>query len=511
VSIIPGTDRSNPVRTRIPPHWRFFGVAVLGLLAASLWVRFTASVPPEPAKVAVRPNSLAVVPFINTNPDPADDYLGPGVAAELTRGLRRLSGLRVVHRSSAFAGASRDQLALGGRLGVGTVLEGTVRRSADRLRVTAHLVDVGEGFDLWSDTYERTPADLLAIQRDITRAIADALRLHLEHDSAAILQPITGNIHAYYAYLAGVYLLERPGFGPEAVREAVAHLNRAVRLDSSFALAHAALANAYLPRGGIELSPPRVTMPRAEAAALQAQRLDSTLGEPHSILGTIRFSYSRNWRTAEGELRRAITLAPDSPEAHLAYSRFLVAMGRMDESLRQSERAVQLSPAAPGFVQHLGWHHLHARQYERARESLRRAIELDSTQWLPHLYLALVEQVTGNYDEALARLRLPLSAAPERPEVQVALGQVYALSGRTEEARTVLQRLQEASKNHYVSPYLIGCLQATLGLRVQAFTSLNRAVVERSSLVPYLRVDPRLDTLRTDARFGRLLRRIRLP
>jgi TolB-like protein/Flp pilus assembly protein TadD len=497
------------VSRRVPPHWRLFGVALLGLLAGSLWLRFTAVVPPEPAKVAARPNSLAIVPFVNTNPDPGDDYLGYGIAAELTRSLRRLSGLRVVPRSSAFSGASRDPRALGRRLGVGTVLEGTVRRSADQLRVTAHLVDVSEGFDVWSDTYERTPADLLAIQSQIVRAIAEALRIRLEGDSAAITEAITGDIDAYYSYLSGLYLLDRPGV--EALREAVAHLNRAVRLDSNFALAHAALAKAHLPRNGLELSPPRVLMPRAETAAQQAQRLDTTLWQPHSILGTIRFSYSRNWRAAEVEHRQALTLAPDAPEAHLAYSRYLVAMGRMDESLRQSERASELSPMAPRFAQHLGWHHVHARDYDRARESLRRAIELDSTDWMPHWYLALVEQVTGNYDEALARLRLPLSAAPERPEVQVTLGQVYALSGRSDEARATLERLQETARDHYVSPYLIACLQGTLGMRVQAFSSLNRAVTERSSLLPYLRVDPRLDTLRTDARFGRLLRRIRLP
>jgi tetratricopeptide (TPR) repeat protein len=362
---------------------------------------------------------------------------------------------------------------------------------------------------VWSDTYERNPADLLAIQSEITRAIADALRIRLEGDSAAITEMITGDIDAYYSYLSGLYLLERPGL--DVAREAVAHLNRAVRLDSNFALAQAALARAHLPRKGLDLAPPRVMMPRAEAAAQQAQRLDTTLWEPHSILGTIRFTYSRNWHAAEVEHRQALTLAPDAPEAHLAYSRFLAAMGRMDESLRQSERASELSPMAPRFAQHLGWHHLHARDYDQARESLRRAIELDSTDWMPYWYLAVVEQVSGNYDEALARLRLPLSAAPERPEVQVTLGQVYALSGRIEEARAALQRLRKTARDNYVSPYLIACLQATLGMRVQAFSSLNRAVTERSSLVPYLRVDPRLDTLRTDARFGRVLRRIRLP
>jgi serine/threonine-protein kinase len=454
---------------------------------------------------------MAILPFVNASPDSSDNYLGHGVAAELTRTLNEMTGLRVAARSSAFGlkQTGGDLRILGRRLNVGTVLQGSVRRSGDRLRVTARLVDVDEGFDLWSETYERTPADLLAVQTEIRDALAGTLRLPGAGDSA--LQPVrpTSSLAAYDAYLAGRYLLEQRTSG--TAPRAIAYLTRAIRADSGFAQAHATLAEAYLRRGDAEALPPLVAVPMAKAAALRALELDSTLAEAHTTLGAIHFEHHRNWRGAEVEFRRAIALQPGSPEAYQQYSRFLIAMGRIDESREASERALQLSPASPLMVQHLGWHYLHAREYGRAREALWRAMEMDSTAWRPHLELALVEQAAGNYQEAETRLQVPLRVAPERAEVQAALGQVYALSGRTEEAKTILQQLRQAAEQRYISPYLIACVQASLGLRTQAFAFLDRAVRGRSDFVAYLRIDPRVDTLRTDRRFARLLRQVRLP
>jgi tetratricopeptide (TPR) repeat protein len=276
-------------------------------------------------------------------------------------------------------------------------------------------------------------------------------------------------------------------------------------------LAYAALAEAYLRRGGVEAEPPLVAVPLAKAAATRALELDSTLAEVHTTLGNIHFGYDRDWRNAELEFRRAIALEPSSPEAYHAYSHYLLAVGRVDEATEAGERALQLSPGAPELTRHLGWHYLHVREYGRAREALWRAIELDSAAWRPHFDLALVEQVAGNYGEAETHLRIPLRIVPERAEVQVALGQVYALSGRADSARAILRRLHEAAELRYISPYLIGALQGSLGQRTQAFASLNRAVRERSDLVAYLRIDPRVDSLRADRRFPRMLRQLRLP
>jgi serine/threonine-protein kinase len=453
---------------------------------------------------------MAILPFRNTSPDSADDYLGPGVAAELTRSLSRLSGLRVAARSSAFAvPRDGDPRVTGRALNVGTVLEGSVRRSGNRLRVTAHLVDVEAGFDLWSETYERVPAEIFAVQDEIRNAVAATLRLPGVADSAAAPERPSTSLDAYDAYLAGRYLLDQqiPGAAPRAIDD----LTRAVRLDTSFALASAALAEAYLLRGAFEALPPLVATPLAKEAAVRALELDSTLAEAHATLGSIRFGYDRDWSGAETEFRRAILLDSALPEAYAEYSRYLLAMGRIDESRAASENALRLSPVSPLMMQHLAWHYLHARQYGRAREALSRAIEIDSTAWRPQFYLAAVELAAGNLPEAEARLRIPLEAAAERTEVQVALGQVYAGSGRPEEAKAILLRLRQEGEQRYVSPYLIACLQASLGMKAQALAFLERSLRERSDLVVYLRSDPRVDSLRADRRFERLLRQLRLP
>jgi len=505
------TPAPPPVRLSVPPHWAIFGLAVLGLLAVSLWLRASVPARSQPAPIAVRPNSMAILPFTNASPDSGDNYLGHGIAVELTRYLSQLSGLRVAARSSAFATprGDADPRVTGRRLNVSTVLQGSVRRSSDRLRVTARLVDVDEGFDLWSETYERAPSEIFAVQDEIRNAVAVTLRLAGAADSTAMPARPTTSLAAYDAYLAGRYLLDQriPGAAPRAID----YLTRAVRLDTSFAQANAALAEGYLRRGDIEALPPLVAAPLAKEAAVRALELDSTLAEAHATLGTIRFGYDRDWSGAETEFRRAISLEPSRPEAYTQYSRFLFAMGRMDESRAASERAVRLSPLSPLIMQHLAWHHLHARQYERARESLWRAIEMDSTAWRPHFDLAVVESAAGNLPEAEARLRIPLAVAPERAEVQAALGQVYAASGRTEEAKAILLRLRQAAEQRYVSPYLIACLQASLGMKAQALTFLERSARERSDMVVYVRIDPRVDSLRADRRFARLLRQLRLP
>jgi Tfp pilus assembly protein PilF len=249
----------------------------------------------------------------------------------------------------------------------------------------------------------------------------------------------------------------------------------------------------------------------AKRAVARALQLDSTLADAHTTLALIHFGFDRDWRKAETEFRKAIVLAPSSPQPQQQYSRFLLAMGRNDEAREAGQRAVELSPAAPLMVEQLGWQYLHARQYDRGREALWRSLEMDSTAWRTHFDLALLEQAAGNFPEAEARLRVPLQVAPERAEVQLALGQLYAATGRVDQAKEILQQLRQTAEQRYVSPYFIACLQASLGLRSQAFAFLDRAVRERSEFVAYLRIDPRVDSLRADRRFARLLRHLRLP
>jgi TolB-like protein/Tfp pilus assembly protein PilF len=450
-----------------------------------------------------------VLPFVNTSPDVADDYLGYGIAAELTLDLAGVRGLQVSPRSSAFAPrqVQGDPRIAGRRLGVAAVLMGTVRRSGDRLRVTARLVDVEEGFDIWSETYERETSEVFDIQDEIQTSVAGALRIPLPPNAAS--SRVRPSLQAYDAYLAGRYELNL--LAPGSARRAQAHLTRAVRLDSMFARAHAALAEAHMLRGGLDAVSPLMAIPLAKASVLRALQLDSTLAEAHATLGTIRFGFDRNWSNAEVEFRRALAREPNAPELYAQYARYLLAMGRIDEARSHIERALQLSPLSPMLTHQLGWHYMHTRQYDRARETLQRARDLDPSAWRVDLDLTLLEHASANYAVAEAHLRRAMSAASQRAELLAAAAQLHAVQGRTEDAKTVLNELEAAGSDRYISPYLIASVQSSLGQRRAAFASLDRAVKERAELVAYLRIDLRVDSLRTDRRFTRLLRQLRLP
>ena len=489
---------------RIPPHWRLFGFAVSGLLLVSVWLRFSAPPTPHPVKITARPSSIAVLPFRNTNPDSSDNYLSYGLGAEIARMLGRMPGLTLADVTWPPV-AAENPVELGERAGVGSVLEGTVRRAGGRLRVTAHLVDVGEGFDLWSETYEAPASDLQQVQGEIVNAIALTLRLPAEN-STQIRRP-TNNTAAYDAYLGGTYLLargdSRDGF------ETVSRLIRAVRLDSNFALAHAALAQAQMPEVQQEL-PPRLTLLTAESAARRAIQLDSTLASPHRVLGEIRMGYYRDWPGAEREFQRAIALAPSSPEGYAAYARFLLAMGRADSALAIGRRAALLNPLSPEAEEQLGWLYLHTRELDQAREVLSRAIQRDSLDWRPHFDLGLLELSAANYGRARDHLENSVRRAPLRLELHVAWAQLLALAGQSDSAMIFMQQFRYPFWK-WVPPYLEATMQAALGQRSKAFASLEQAAAERSELVPYLRIDPRLDQLRADPRFSRLVKRLQLP
>jgi len=488
-----------------------FSGAVLTLLIVSFWLRAASPNPGQPVPAAVRASSIAVLPFVNTSPDVADDYLGHGLGAELTEALSGVRGVQVGARSSAFAPrqVAADPRLAGRRMGVATVLLGSVRRSGDRLRVTARLLDVAEGFDVWSEAYERQASELFDIEAEIRNAVAGALRAPALGDSASGRPRPTPSFLAYDAYLAGRYELEQSS--PGSNRRAQAHLARAVRLDSTFAEAHAALAEAYMRGGGTEAMSPLTAAPLARAAATRALALDSTLAQAHSTLGTIRFLFDRQWGRAEVQFRRALALDSTDTDLYPPYARFLLAMGRNDESRSLIERALDLSPLSPGLTHQLGWDYLHTRQYDRAREFLQRASALDSTAWRVDADLALLEQAAGDYPAAEAHLRSALVAAPQRAELLAAAAQLQAVRGQTEEAKLLLERLRAIATDRYISSYLIAGVEASLGRRTDAFASLARAVKERSELVAYLRIDLRVDSLRTDRRFARLLRQLRLP
>jgi serine/threonine-protein kinase len=505
------TAERAAVRRRLSPRWAFFSFAVFGLLALTLWLRYTAPAPtPVAAAPEPRPRSVAVLPFVNASPDSGNEYLSDGMTGELTAALGRVPGLRVAAPASVYAlrRPGEDPREAGRRLAVGTVLEGSVRQANDRLRVTVHLVSVSEGFDLWSETYERPPGDVFAVQEEIVRSVVQTLRIPgAEGWSDSV--PATANLDAYTAYLRARYAMSRPGAADPAY--AAALYQEAIGLDSGYAPAWAGLAAAHVARSLGQGARPSEAMPAARAAATRALALDSGLAVAHTALARVRFLYDRDWPAADSAFQRALLINPNRAEVHHAYAHLLLVLGREEEALSQSRRALELSPLDPETIAHLGWHQLYARRYADVRESLDRALAADSTRAETRRLFGLLAEVLGDYELAESHYRTALELAPGDLALVASIGRLHALDGRPEEARAVLARLDSLSAERWVSPWLFAGIAEALGDRRRAFAWMEEAVADRVGDVVYLDLDPRLDRLRGDRRFTRLRRSVGLP
>ena len=499
------------LRRRLSPRWAFFSVAVLALLGITLWLRYAAPTPPPTASApAPRPNSVAVLPLVNASPDTANEYFSNGLTEELAALLGRAPGLRVAAPASAFAlrGRSEEPRDAGRRLGVGTVLEGSVRQANDRLRLTVHLVSVSEGFDLWSETYERPRAEIFRVLEEIAREVVAALRLPGAASWDPTL-PASSSLDAYTAYLRGRHaLVARSAPDPTY---AAALYQEALGLDSTFAPAWAGLATAHARRAMAQGARPAEAMPAARVAATRALALDSTLAPAHTALAQVRFLYDWAWAAADSAFQRALVINPNRPEVHHWYAHLLLATGRGDEALAHSARARELSPLDPELIAHLGWHALLTRRYAEAREFLDRALAVDSSRAETRQLLGLLAEVLGDYELAESHYRGALERAPDDLEILASLGRTHALDQRTDEARAVLARLDSLTAERYVSPYLLVGIAEALGDRRRTFAWLEEAVADRIAQLVYLDLDPRLDRLRDDRRFTRIRRRVGLP
>ncbi len=501
--------RSHP--TDPTRRWAFFFVAVFGLLGVTLWLRYTAPLPAGAARIPEsRPSSVAVLPLVNASPDSANEYFSDGITDELTAALGRVPGLRVAAPSSAFAlkGRGEDPRVFGRRLDVAAVLEGSVRQDNDRLRISVHLVSVSEGFDLWSETYERPAGDVWAVQQEIARSVVAALRAPGARPQPAAPLP-TRSLDAYLIYLRARHAVSRPG-APDP-SQAAALYREAIRLDSSFAPAWAGLGGAEIQRAVVEGVRPADAMLAARDAAVRAMGLDSSLAVAHFTFAQVRFLYDRDWSGADSAFQRALLLNPNRPEIHHWYAHLMLVLGRGDEALAHGRRALELSPLDPELIAHGGWHYIHAGRYADARESLDRAAAVDSARAGTRYLQGLLAEVQGDYELAESHYREALDVAPGDLETLASLGRIHGLSGRPDDARGVLAQLDTVSATRYVSPYLLAGIAEAMGDRSRAFAWLEEAVADHAGQLVYLELDPWLDRLRGDRRFARIRRSVGLP
>jgi eukaryotic-like serine/threonine-protein kinase len=452
--------------------------------------------------------SVAVLPLVNMSSDRENEYFSDGMTEELITALGKVEGLRVAARTSAFAfkGTEADVREIGAKLNVGTVLEGSVRRSGRRLRLNAQLVSTKDGYRLWSEEYDRELADVFAVQDDLARAIVGALRVTLQRPGGALVKAGTGDLQAHDLYLQGRFQWNRRTY--ESMPQAVRYFERAVARDSGYAEAHGAVAEAYalLPIYGV--SNAAYAYPRARAAALRALALDSTLGNAHATLGVVREMYAYDWAGAERELRRAVALAPAYATGHQWYAEYLSAVGRDAEARREAERAVALDPLSPIIRVDQALALARGGHLDEAIAVLQRVVEANPDFLAARNQLGWVFLCAGRLPEAVAQLEAAVRMSNRRSGAG-RLAFAYGRLGRPDSALVLTRVLVERYRRESVFPYSVAIAYAGVGDRERALEWLTRAVDEHDPNIPlYLRIDPLLDSLRSDARFQRLLRRV---
>ena len=482
-------------------------VLLVGLLALYAWREWAPARNPQALALA----SVAVLPFANASPDPADEYLSDGLTEELISTLAEIDDLRVPGRTSSFAfkGRSEDIRTIARELSVAHVVEGSVRRSGDRLRIDARLVNTSDGFEVWSETYDRPVADALEIQVSIARAIGAALQVQLLERSVGPRTDRSPNPDAYDAYLRGLHASHAPT--EDGVRESVEQYLRAIRLDPQFAQAHAGLAIAYHGLGGRYGMDRESSLPAGKAAAERAVALDDGLAESHLALALGKAWWDRDYEGAERAFRRAIELRPGYATAHQSYGAFLTFTGRCEEGLASVRRAVSVEPLSTLYANDLGAMTMFCRRYEEAVAILRGTLQRSPEETRAWLLLGRTLAMLGRFDEAGEAF----SRAERLPGHEAAklawIGGYLAVSGRRAEAEERLRRLEELGKVQGVRQTDVAALEVSLGHRDRALERLERGARERTLDPVPVQLDPSLDPLRSDPRFVAVVERMGLP
>jgi TolB-like protein/class 3 adenylate cyclase/Tfp pilus assembly protein PilF len=502
------TRATRSRRSRWPLIALLMALAVVGGLSWWLYRQHPAPSLPSAAAPAER-KSIAVLPFTNMSPDKAEEYLSDGMTEEIIGALSKVSRLQVAARTSSFAfkGKSEDIRKIGEQLNVKTVLEGSVTKVGDKLRVAAQLINVADGYHLWSETYDREMQDIFTIRSDVAQRVTDALRVTLQAGERRRLEKNpTDDLEAYNLYLRGRYAWSRSS--EAGAKQAIDYFNQAIARDPTFALAYAGLADAYWEISDWYL-PPHDAMPKARAAAQRALEIDPNLAEAHTALGVVANQYDWDWSGAEREFQRAIELNPESAEAHQAYGLLLVFLGRFEQSTAELERAQQLDPLSAWITWDLGWPFYLTRQYERDLEQIFKAIEIDPNFSPAYVGLGMVYAAKGEFADAITQLQKG-RALQDAPWVASNLGYVYARAGQRTEAEQVLSELKQLSQRRYVEPAFIAFIYIGLNGREQAFEWLEKAYDARSYFLMFLKTDPQFDSLRSDPRFVVLLKKVGL-
>ena len=452
---------------------------------------------------------LAVLPFANGSADPNADYLSDGITESLIYTLSQLPQLKVMSRDSAFRykGKDTDAQTVARELGVRSVLKGRVTQLGGNLAISAELIDATDSSHIWGQQYSRKPADIFALQEKIAKEITKALRLRLTgQEEKSLAKTYTTNPEAYRGYLQGRYWSNKRT--EDGINKGIESFQKAIATDPTYALAYCGLADCYSMHANYGFLPPKIGYSRANDAALKALELDDTLSEVHVSLGFIKSDYTWDWSGAEKEFQRAIALNPNYATAHQWHGYALWRTGHFEESIAEHRRAQELDPLSLPVNRNLGLAYYLARQYDLAIEQLLKTWEMDPSFALTREYMGLTYLEKGMCKEAIEQCEEAAAPVSASPYAVAALGYVYALSGKKDEAQRVRDRLKLLSQQEYISPRFIATIYAGLGEKDKALESLSAAYEDRSLQIgPGIIADPTYDSLRAEPRFQDLLRR----
>jgi eukaryotic-like serine/threonine-protein kinase len=456
-----------------------------------------------------RIKSLAVLPLENLSHDPEQEYFADGMTEALITDVAKIRTLRVISRTSVmrYKETKKPLSQIARELNVDAVVEGSVQRSGNRVRINAQLIDTRKDRNLWTESYQSDLSDVLALQDNVARAIAGEVRAELSSEERARLSSgRTVKPEAYEAYLRGLYSLNKRT--PSDLQNAIDSFLKAVDLDPTYALGYSGLAQGYALMSIYGDIIPRAAMPKAKAAANHALKIDNGLAEAHAVLADVEWSYDWDVAAADSAFQRALLIDPSYATAHQWYALYLSNLGKNEQAIAHINRAQELDPRSLIIEVNVGWCYYVAHRYDDAIDSLRKLAESEPNFWAAHSALGQTYLAKGNLPDAIRELELADTLSPHTMRNMALLGAAYALAGRPVEARKLLQELISLSKKRYISPVYMAIPCIGLGQKDQAFEWLEKAYDDRSDWMVLLQTEPVFDPIRSEARFQNLLRKV---
>jgi TolB-like protein/Flp pilus assembly protein TadD len=461
-------------------------------------------------RAAQSAKSIAVLPFADMSADRDQEYFCDGMAEELINALVNIEGLHVTSRTSAFQfkGQAMDVAEIGGQLMVSNILEGSVRKSGNRLRITVNLVDVSTDYQVWSEQYDREMQDIFAIQDEIARTIVDKLKVQLS-SRTPLVRRHTGNMEAYNLYLKGrFYWNKRYEIG---VQKGMEYFQQAIEKDELYALPYTGLADSYSVLATYNFLPPADGYGKARAAAMKALDLNETLAETHTSAAYVTLFHDWDWQKTESLLRRAIDINPSYAPARYWYAVFLALMRRFEESQAEGTRALDLDPLSPVAGSMMGWVLLLDKHFDLAIAQLKSVLEIEPHAYFAQCFLSMSYAMAYMFDEAIAMMQSAAQVTKNSTLMVLGLAMVQAAAGKVEDAQAVLKQLDKRTDAQYVSPFYRACAYALMSDDDRAIACLEKAFFERDGAMIYLDVFTPLDSLRPDPRFQNILARMQFP